>query len=264
MRVLITGGFGYLGGRLALFLAEQAEYDILLGGRSPVRSVDWLPQATPVQTDWQSVPSLERICAGVDAVVHLSGMNAQDCAADPAAALEVNGGHTAKLLRAADRQGVKRFIYLSSAHVYGSPLQGTITEDTHRDAMHPYATSCLAGEDEVRAAQVRGDVEGVVIRLSNGYGAPVHVEADCWTLLVNDLCRQAATAGRMELRSSGLQRRDFIPLEDACRAIDHLLQLRPHDLGQVFFNLGGQWAPTVWDMACLVQQRCEVVLSVQP
>ena len=264
MKVLITGGFGYLGGRLAQFLAAQGTAEIILGSRRQAESPPWLPQAMVVQTQWGSPISLEKICSGVDAVIHLAGMNAQDCTVDPVAALEQNAVATARLIQAAVRQGVKRAIYLSTARVYGSPLSGLITEETCPVSLHPYATSHHAGEHVVRAAHQRGEIEGIVIRLSNAFGAPAHKDANCWMLLVNDLCRQAVTTQRMVLRSSGLQRRDFIPLADACRAIDHLLYLPVQKLTKGILNVGGEWSPTVWEVACLVQERCEVALATQP
>ena len=264
MKVLITGGLGYLGGRVAQFLASQVGYELFLGSRKQARPPLWLPQAQAVQTQWDSSQSLEQICAGVDAVVHLAGMNARDCINDPVAALEFNVVVAARLLQAAIRQGVKRFIYLSTAHVYGSPLTGVITEETCPVSLHPYATSHRAGEDVVRAAQQRGEIEGIVIRLSNAYGAPAHKDADCWMLLMNDLCRQAVTSQEMVLRSTGLQRRDFVPLADVCRAVDHLLKLPAPNLGRELFNVGGNWTPTVWEIACLIQQRCEATLGFMP
>jgi len=264
MKLLITGGFGYLGGRLAQFLAVQPDYKIILGTRRQAEPPPWLPKAKVVRTRWESKAGLEKVCNGVDAVIHLAGMNAQDCAADPAAALEINGLATARLLQAAIRQGVKRFVYMSTAHVYGSPLAGVITEEICPVNLHPYATSHRAGEDGVRAAHQRGEIEGIVLRLSNAFGAPAHKDANCWMLLANDLCRQAVTTRRMALRSPGLQRRDFVPLADVCRAISHLLHLPVHDLAKDVFNIGGEWSPTVWDVACLVQERCAVVLGFQP
>ncbi len=264
MRVLITGGFGYLGGRLAQFLVSQTGDEILLGSRQQTEPPQWLPQAKVVQTRWDSLAGLEHICSAVDVVVHLAGMNAQDCAADPIAALEVNAVATARLLQAAVRQGVKRFIYLSTAHVYGSPLIGVITEETCPVSLHPYATSHRAGEDVVRAAHQRGEIEGVVIRLSNAYGAPAHKDANCWMLLVNDLCRQAVTTGQLVLRSAGIQRRDFVTLTDVGRAIVHLLDLSRQEVGDGIFNIGGTWVPTVLDMACLIADRSEAILDFHP
>jgi len=264
MKVLITGGFGYVGGRLAEFLTSRGGYEILLGSRRQAEAPAWLPRAKAVQALWDSAPGLEQICDGVDVIVHLARMNARDCTADPVAALEFNAVATARLLRAAVRRGVKRFIYLSTAHVYVSPLRGTITEETHPVSLDPYATSQRAGEDAVRAAHQRGEIVGTVVRLSNSYGAPAHKDANCWMLLVNDLCRQAVTTRRMTLQSSGLQRRNFVPLSDACRAIDHLINLPALNNVKDIYNVGGDWSPTIWEVACFVQERCAVVLGYHP
>ena len=262
MRLLITGGFGYLGGRLAQYLANETDHDIILGSRKKNDIPVWSPHAQVVQTLWASPEHLEKICVGVDAVGHLAGMNAQDSATNFVMALEFNAVATARLLQAAIRQDVKRFIYLSTAHVYDSPLTGVITEETCPNNLHPYATSHRAGEDVVRAANQRGEIEGIVIRLSNAYGAPVHKDANCWMLLVNDLCHQAVISKRMVLRT-GYQRRDFITMTDACRAIKHLLILSIDELGEGIFNLGGQ-VMRVIDMTETIQARCLTVLGFTP
>lgn len=264
MKLLLTGGMGYLGSRLAQFISLQAGYEIVLGTRSEIMAPHWLPEVKVVQTRWSTASVLDEITSGVDTVIHLAGMNAQDCASDPAAAMEVNAVNTARLLQAAIRQGVKRFIYLSTAHVYGSPLAGVITEETCPASLHPYATSHRAGEDVVRAAHQGKSIEGVVIRLSNAFGAPAYIDANCWILLVNDLCRQSVTNHTMVLRSSGMQRRDFITLEDTCRAITHLQKLPVDKLGDGLFNVGGDWSPTILEMTQRVAERFQIITGIRP
>lgn len=263
-RILITGGFGYIGGRLAQHLTSVAVAQPVLGSRRPSSPPDWLPTASVVETRWQSAEALLEICKGVDAIVHLAGMNAQDCNADPVRAVEVNGVATARLLQAAVAAGVRRFVHVSTAHVYGSPLSGSISERTPTASLHPYATSHRAGEDVVRFIHERGDIEGIVIRVSNSFGAPAHQHANCWMLLVNDLCRQAVSAGQMTLRSSGTQRRDFVTLTDLCGAVTHLLSIEAHLLGDGLYNVGGAWAPTIIEMAERVATCCQRVLGYTP
>ena len=264
MRVLITGGFGYVGGRLAQFLAIQAGYQILLGTRQRAESPGWLPEARVVQTQWNSPTDLAQNCSDVDAIVHLAGINAQECVADPVAALEINAVGTAHLVQAAIRQGVKRLIYVSTAHVYGSTLSGVITEESCPASLHPYATSHRAGEDILRAAQQRGEIEGIVVRLSNSYGAPAHKDVNCWMLLVNDLCRQGVTTSRMVLNSTGTQRRNFITLTAACVAIRHLLELPADKLGGRLFNVGSAWSPTILEMTEIIAARVNALTGIQP
>jgi len=260
-KVLITGGFGYLGGRLAQFLASQDNYKILLGSRRQTQPPPWLQQAKVVETRWGSLKCLEEVCSGVDAIVHLAGMNAQDCAADPEAALEVNAVATTRLLQAAICQKVKRFIYMSTAHVYGSPLGGDITEKTNPTGVHPYASSHRAGEDAV--SQFR-EIEGIVIRLSNAYGTPVDKDVNCWMLLVNDLCKQAVQTGRLVLQTSGLQQRDFIGLTEVCRVTEHFSVGHSESKPAGVFNVGAGMSQSVLEIAQLIQKRCEQVLGFEP
>jgi UDP-glucose 4-epimerase len=263
MRILITGGFGLVGGRLAQHL-HSLGHQIVLGSRQAAPPPAWLLDATVVKCAWNDSSALAEICRGVDVVIHAAGMNAQDCDADPVAALEFNGLATARLCAAAGNAGVKRFIYLSTAHVYASPLVGSFTEASCPRNLYPYATSHLAGENAVLHAGQRGHVEAAVLRLTNAFGAPAHKDVNCWMLLVNDLCRQVVMSKRMVLRSAGVQRRDFISLTEVGRAIDHVINLSADKLDGGIFTIGGAWAPRVIDMVELVQARCTVLFGFTP
>ena len=264
MRILVTGGFGYLGGRLAQMLGAASDHELTLGTRRTALPPQWAPKSKVVTTDWSNERELARACSGMDAIVHLAGMNAADCAKDPVAALEFNGVGTARLLRAAVEQRVARFIYLSTAHVYGNPLRGSVSEERCAASSHPYATSHRAGEDAVLFAHGQRAIQGIVIRLSNSFGSPAHEQANCWMLLVNDLCCQAVNTRRMVLRSSGLQRRDFITLADVCRAIEHLLNLDSKYLGDGLYNVGGAWAPTIIEMTQRIAECCREIYGYRP
>jgi UDP-glucose 4-epimerase len=105
---------------------------------------------------------------------------------------------------------------------------------------------------------------GIVVRLSNGFGAPAHPDVNRWTLLANDLCRQAVETGALQLRSSGLQRRDFITLGDVGRAVDHLIALPSDSCGDGLFNLGGESPLRIIDLTELIADRCGTVLGYVP
>jgi UDP-glucose 4-epimerase len=264
MKILITGGFGYLGGRIAQYLANQPSNEIFLGSRQKFNSPYWLPQVKAVQTLWDSPSALEEICRGMDMVIHLSGMNAQDCMNNPVEALNVNAIATARLLRSSILHKIQRFIYFSTAHVYGSPLSGVISEDTCPENLHPYASSHRAGEDVVRGAAQCGEIEGIVLRLSNAFGAPVNKDVNCWMLLVNDCCKQAVMTRQIILHSPGMQRRDFITLSDTARAIEHFIRLPSVKLGNGLFNLGSGQSLRVIDMVEYIAERCFAILGYRP
>jgi len=264
LRILITGGFGYLAGRLCQYLVTQTNFQIVVATSKKTKSIPGLSEIEIRQIDWHLDDSLNDACLDIDAVVHLAGMNAQNCIDDSVAAIEVNALNTARLVQSAIKQKVKRFIYMSTAHVYGSPLTGIISEQSCPVAIHPYATSHRAGEDSIIAAHHYGNIEGVVIRLSNAFGLPIDKNTNCWTLLVNDLCRQVITSKKMILRTSGLQQRDFISITDVNCAIDHFLKIPKQKLGEGVFNVGGRWSLAVLDMAKIIQERCKVILGFEP
>jgi len=262
MRVLITGGFGFVGGRLAEHLVKTG-HQVILGSRNDHFPAPWLPCAEVVKIEWDNIKSLEYCCNGVDLVIHAAGMNMQDCFSDPIEALAFNGLATARLVKAASQKSVRRIIYLSTAHVYASPLNGTITEETRTSNLHPYATSNLAGEYAILGAGELKQIEAVVLRMSNAFGVPAQSNANCWTLLVNDLCLQSIKFKKMILRSNGLQQRNFISMKKVCSSIECLSSFNLN-LGWInTFNLGGS-SLTLIEMAQLIQKRCELAIGVSP
>jgi len=220
---------------------------------------DWLPSVSMVALDWMSIDALTEACRGVDDVIHLAAMNEVESANDPVGALEMNGLASLRLLEAAKAAGVRRFVYFSTAHVYGAPLQGVINETTLPRPVHPYAITHRLAEDFILAAHDKKQIEGVVVRLSNGFGAPATPNVDRWTLLVNDLCRQAVLTGKLRLNSSGSQLRDFVTLVDVGRAVNHLLQLDSRYLGDGLFNLGGGRSMSILEMTERVAARWRVL-----
>jgi UDP-glucose 4-epimerase len=264
-RILVTGGLGYLGGSIAQALEAAGEFELLLGTRRPPADRPaWLKRAMPVWLDLARPQDLDALCRNVHCVIHLAALNEIQSAADPSSALIVNGQGSLRVLDAACRQGVERFLYFSTAHVYGAPLAGRIDEGTLPRPSHPYAITHRVAEDFVLAAHQRGAISAAVLRLSNACGPPAHAQIDRWTLVANDFCRQAVTRGRIELMTSGQQARDFIPLGDVARAVLHLMAAPRAMLGDGLFNLGGENPLRIRALAERVAERCARLLGRRP
>jgi UDP-glucose 4-epimerase len=263
MRVLISGGFGFVGGRLAQHF-HKVGHQVILGSRTVRAPPTWLSEAEVVEMNWYDTEALTSVCQGVDLIIHAAGMNAQDCIANPVEALAFNGGGTTRFIDAASKAEVKYFIYLSTAHVYDAILQGTINEETCTRNLHPYATSHLAGESAVLYASQRKQIKGIVLRMSNAFGPPAHSEANCWMLLVNDLCRQVVETGQIVLKTSGEQLRDFIPMECICEIFQKLIANEDAWKINSAINLGSGYVVSVRSMAELIQQRCIHVMGYEP
>lgn len=253
MNILITGGLGYIGGRVATYLKEKEPgTKIFLTTRNKNRkSPAWTKKFTVLQMDLLDEHSIANCFKDkkIDIVVHLAALNEIDSMEYPELALDVNTRGTYKLLDAACREGIKKFIYFSTFHVYGETSRSIITEETTTRPFHPYAITHRAAEDFVNYFKHYHGMKALIFRLSNGYGYPMGKEVNRWTLVFNDLCKQAVTTGKIILKSSGKQYRDFISLNDVVRAVYHFVFLEPDKWGDGLYNLGGGRTMSILEVA---------------
>jgi UDP-glucose 4-epimerase len=262
MRILVTGGFGYLGGRIAKYLLKQG-YQVVLGSRKVQPVPIWAPEGEVVQIDWNSHSSLCKACEQVDVVVHTAGMNAQSCEADPVNALEFNGAATARLVQASMQAKVTKFIYFSTVHVYQSSLHGEIDENHCPQNLHPYATSHKAAEDVVLyRSNNTCNMKRIVLRLSNGVGVPTHKNANCWSLAVNDFCRQVVECKRILINSPGEIERDFIPISFICEAVKTFI--KGDNFSGAVVNVASSKALSLEKIVFMIQERARLVLGINP
>jgi UDP-glucose 4-epimerase len=264
MNVLVTGGLGYVGGRISRHFAAQSDINLSISTRSTNRRApDWLGRGRL----WQVPGDLQQGSSkltGIDALVHLATLNETVSNRDLAAALEVNCVGTQRLLEAAVTAKIKHFIYFSTVHVYGTPLKGRLTETTLPRPFQPYAIIHRATEDFVLAAGMRGGMQTTVVRLANAIGAPADPSVERWTLLANDLCRAAVTQRKLELRSTGRQWRNFIALDDVARATEFLIRHPEIKREERIYNLAGERSQRVIEIVNLIAERCHRVLGYRP
>ena len=253
MNILITGGLGYIGGRIASYLKEKApDSRIFLTTRDTNKELpSWTEKFTVLQMNLLDEDSIAD-CLGnrnIDVIIHLAALNEIDSMKEPDLALEVNTQGTYKLLSIVNEKKIDRFVYFSTFHVYGETSGLVITEEAPTRPFHPYAITHRAAEDLVTFFNHYHKMKTLIFRLSNGYGYPMDMDINRWTLVFNDLCRQAVTSGRIVLKSSGKQHRDFISLHDVARAVYHFLFAVLDKWGDSLYNLGGNCSMSILDVA---------------
>ncbi len=260
-RVLITGAGGYIGGRLVpVLVSSGTEVRALV--REPVPRLG-VEQVVCDLADPASLETVTRACRGVDAVVHLAGENEVVAGARPAAALAATVVATELVGEAAASAGIGRLVYMSTVHVYGARIApgAELTEEMRPEPRSVYAIARLASE-HLAAAFASGHYELVVLRLTNAVGAPDHPSVDRWSLVATDLSRQGATGGRLALRSSGMQWRDFVALSDVCAAIGAACE--PGVLPAGVYNLASGSPTTVRELAGMIQDAFERATGERP
>lgn len=251
MKMLITGGLGYIGGRIAnYFKGNSLGTDIVLTTRNTNREpAEWCSGLKIMRMDVLDLESIHSCLDGIDTVIHLAAINEIESMQDPEKALEVNTKGTFNLLNMARVRGVKRFIYFSTFHVYGQVVDSVITEEIPTRPFHPYAITHRAAEDFVRYFNHYFGLPILIFRLSNGYGYPMDKNVQRWSLVFNDFCKQAVVNKKIVIKSSGKQCRDFISLEDVARAIHHFLSLPDDAWGDGLYNLGGNCSMSIEELA---------------
>ena len=122
--VLLTGGFGTLGGRLAQLLAEDSQINLRLASRYKQSSPSWAPSAETFEVNFENSSSINEMLTGITHVVHLVALNDSESRADSHNAQRVNVEYTTRVVEACKPK--TRFVYMSTIQVYGSSLVGSI------------------------------------------------------------------------------------------------------------------------------------------
>jgi nucleoside-diphosphate-sugar epimerase len=157
-KILITGATGFLGSKVVQRLAAAGAPLILATHRAPL-AVEGESLALNLEADVV-------LPAGIDTVIHIAGEKR-----DEAQMLEVNGMGTLRLVMAASKAGVRRFVYVSSVGSYGAaPGSGNVTEDFPCTPQNRYEMSKYHGEREVRAIGSAAGMERVILQPSNVIG----------------------------------------------------------------------------------------------
>ena len=155
LKILITGGLGYLGGRIADYLKRNhPELTIILGTRRKIKDVPgWTKPFRIVQLNIHDQTSIDdAISNDIHAIIHLAALNESDSLDDISLAWKTNTLGTQSLLSTANQKGIPKFLYFSTFHVYGD-CKEMITEESPTNSYHPYASTHRAAEDIIRFYQ---------------------------------------------------------------------------------------------------------------
>ena len=172
MRILVTGGAGYIGSATTRVLQDAGHSCVVLDTleRGYRASVD--PRAEFVEGSVGDIDVLNAVLPGCDAVMHLAGyIEVAESVADPEKYFRANATEPAKMLAAMNTHGVDAIVFSSTAAVYGEPESVPITEDAPTMPVNPYGASKLAFEELLDGCRGDNGVRSVRFRYFNVAGA---------------------------------------------------------------------------------------------
>lgn len=162
MPALVTGGSGFVGGRLVAALGREGDV------RALVRRAGAMPGAAV--GDLLDPVSLRAACEDVECVFHCAGYAHAFASSDPDAHRRINFEGTRNLLHAAGEAGVRRFVFLSSVKAMAEPGDGCVDEDWPGEPTTPYGRAKRAAEGAVLEAGAKYSMHVVNLRLAMVYG----------------------------------------------------------------------------------------------
>jgi dTDP-glucose 4,6-dehydratase len=260
MRVVITGGAGFIGSRFTELFLEQAErlgYDDIVvldaltysGRRDNMTKALLDSRVSFVEASILDADVTDDLLRGAHAIVHFAAESHVDRSITGAKPFyETNVLGTQQLLESARRGGVERFVHVSTDEVYGTIAQGSWREDHVLEPNSPYSSS-KAGSDLAALAYHRTfGLPVMVTRCSNNYG-PRQFPEKVIPLFVTNL----ADGHKVPLYGDGLNVRDWLHVDDHCRGI--LMVLESGLAGEIY-NIGGGTELTNAELTRRLLQLC--------
>lgn len=246
MRVLITGGAGFIGANLARHLLGEGHEVVVLddlstGSRGNLDGVD----ARLVEGTILSASDLDDVMDGVDSVVHLAARpSVPRSIQDPMASHLVNATGTVEVLEAVRRAGVDRdrpaqVIVASSSSVYGANPTLPKSEDLAPRPVSPYAASKLATESYALAWAASFGMDVLAVRFFNVFG-PLQAAGHAYAAVVPAFV-DAALAGRpLPVHGAGTQSRDFTYVGSVCAVLGDAIARRVSDAESMNLAFGSR------------------------
>lgn len=221
MRVLVTGGAGFIGSHLVDSLIADKHHvtvvdDLSAGRRSNVEKHLGGPGFEFLEADFADESVLSKAVPSSEIVVHLAAMvGVAMSVKEPDLVHATNVNKTLRLLGACAKSGVGRFVLASSASVYGD-APPPVSESTPTSPMSPYAASKVACEAYCRAYQSVYGLSTVVFRFMNVYGPRM---GGSYGAVMTEFARSVEAGSPLVIYGDGSQTRDFVHVGDVVKAV---------------------------------------------
>ena len=241
MKILVTGGAGFIGSHLVRRLVVQSGHQVVnldalrySGNPANTRDLDGHPRYRFVQGDIADQPLVKGLLQehGIEGVINAAAETHVDRSiVDPGSFAKTDVVGTGILLEEARQAGVKRFLQVSTDEVYGSVETGMSTEQDSLSPRSPYSASKAGGDLLTLSYWTTYRFPVMVSRGSNTYGPNQYPEKFIPLFVTNAIDDQP-----LPLYGDGRQRRDWLAVQDHCAAIEQILL--NGEPGEVY-NVGG-------------------------
>lgn len=244
MKILVTGGAGFIGSNFILYWGKKYPKDEIInldkltyaGNRQNLKSIEFHPNYHFIKGDICDISLVDSLMQGIDVVCHFAAESHVDRSISaPAIFLQTNILGTHILLASALKYKIKRFHHISTDEVFGSldlTSRDTFSETTPYNPRSPYAASKASSDHIVRAYAITYGLPITITNCSNNFG-PFQYPEKLIPLSITNILE----GKKVPIYGDGKNVRDWLYVEDHCRAID--LVLHKGKIGETYC-VGGQ------------------------
>lgn len=262
-KVLVTGSSGYIGSRVVRHL-KAAGCNVVATSRQPSSALVRELGVDVCGLDVLNPPADWEQAAGADCLIHCATAN-DILSKNFRAGMDLSVSGTWRMLEFAKAAGISHALFFSTFQVYGTELNGVVSEDTPVNCQTAYGLNHWFGEEACRLFSGQHGLSISVVRPSNVYGVPTVSTVNRDTLVPMCFVREALETGGITLRSSGRQRRNFVSTKEVAEACVHLVKNPPP--GFQIFNICSELLASMKEIAILVggvyEERFQKLLDLK-
>jgi UDP-glucose 4-epimerase len=246
MKVIVTGGAGFIGSNIVDTLIEMGHEVIVIDNESAIchENFYWNDKAHNYKFDICDYENIRLLFDGVDYVFHLAAeARIQPSLLNPLLTVKTNSLGTSTILQCSREAGVKRVIYSSTSSSYGRKHSNLLekgqtgyTEDLEEDCLTPYSVSKVNGEKMCKLYSSLFNLDTVTLRYFNVYGYREPTRGQ-YAPVIGLFLKQVSCDQPMTIVGDGEQRRDFTNIADVVRANIMCMESTENFNGEVY-NVG--------------------------
>ena len=248
MKILVTGGAGFIGSHIAEYLVQRGDDvtvldNLITGSKENLTKIS--DKINFVNGDIRDHKLLEKLVSDTTGVFHEAALaSVQQSFSMKDEYIDVNVTGTENIFKLAKEYGFK-IVYASSSSVYGNPKKIPVKEDDERKPINPYAKTKLDGEDLAKKYSEIG-VKVIGLRYFNVFGKRQSKE---YAGVIKLFLQRIQQKKSPKINGDGLQTRDFVHIDDVVKA--NVLAM-DSDINHRFFNVGSGLPTSVLDLANLI------------
>jgi UDP-glucose 4-epimerase len=251
MKILISGGAGFIGSHLTDRLIEQGHQVIVIDNLSTGKKENLNPKADFHNLDVCDLEAIRPLFQNIDFVFHLAAIPRVPISIeDPIGTSRVNISGTLNVFKAGIDAGVKRVIFASSSSVYGDQEKFPLREDMLSQPVSPYALQKLTGEQFAKLFTELYKVPIIILRYFNVYGPRIDFDSD-YSLVLGKFLKQKSQNKPLTIFGDGEQTRAFCYIDDVIESNIKAMESEKLKGGEII-NIGSENSHSINHLAELI------------